>query len=344
MGIFVNECRLFAILIWKEDNVVGTLVKIEVVRDSNDREFLVRDKDNINFARFFILEMDKSKKHVLIRLKTRRFVADAELEELLSKIFLSFTRKGEYFKVAFITSEDINIRPFTRLGFVLEGVLQDNVYIASEIRDEYIFGATSVTFRLTRNEKLLNIHGERIDLRLTTPDEAEIYLNYQLSNKDFLEVYEPLREDKFYTMEGQKEELKARYQQYLNGSSISFGIFYKEVLVGKIRISNIVFGSFKGANIGYALHRDYLNRGLMSEAVDMVLDYAFHTMGLHRIEASTLTDNLASQRVLGNNGFKQLGLNEKYLLINGEWRDHFTFYITKESYVEKAHEAKTASG
>ena len=26
MGIFVNECRLFAILIWKEDNVVGTLV------------------------------------------------------------------------------------------------------------------------------------------------------------------------------------------------------------------------------------------------------------------------------------------------------------------------------
>ena len=32
------------------------------------------------------------------------------------------------------------------------------------------------------------------------------------------------------------------------------------------------------------------------------------------------------------------------LLINGEWRDHFTFYITKESYVQKAHEAKSASG
>ncbi|WP_143761057.1 GNAT family N-acetyltransferase, partial [Clostridium haemolyticum] len=51
---------------------------------------------------------------------------------------------------------------------------------------------------------------------------------------------------------------------------------------------------------------------------------------LHRIEASTLVDNIRSQRVLESCGFKEVGVSEKYLFINGKWRDHKIFYITKE--------------
>ncbi len=64
----------------------------------------------------------------------------------------------------------------------------------------------------------------------------------------------------------------------------------------------------------------------MKEALSLVLEYAFDELKLHRIEASTLVDNLRSQRVLKRCGFKKLGLNEKYLFINGKWRDHITFY------------------
>ena len=49
-------------------------------------------------------------------------------------------------------------------------------------------------------------------------------------------------------------------------------------------------------------------------------------MGLHRIEASVLVDNEKSKRVLNKCGFKELGLNEKYLFIDGIWRDHVTFF------------------
>jgi ribosomal-protein-alanine N-acetyltransferase len=46
---------------------------------------------------------------------------------------------------------------------------------------------------------------------------------------------------------------------------------------------------------------------------------------LHRLEAGTLPDNFASQRVLEKNGFERFGLARRFLLIAGEWRDHVLF-------------------
>ena len=48
-------------------------------------------------------------------------------------------------------------------------------------------------------------------------------------------------------------------------------------------------------------------------------------VGLHRVEAGTLPDNLASQRVLEKNGFERFGFARKLLLLGGEWRDHVLF-------------------
>ncbi len=53
-------------------------------------------------------------------------------------------------------------------------------------------------------------------------------------------------------------------------------------------------------------------------------------MGLHRIEASTLIDNIKSQRVLLSCGFKEVGISDKYLFINGKWRDHRNFALINE--------------
>jgi ribosomal-protein-alanine N-acetyltransferase len=53
--------------------------------------------------------------------------------------------------------------------------------------------------------------------------------------------------------------------------------------------------------------------------------WAFGPAGLHRLEAGTLTDNIASQRVLERNGFERIGLAPRYLHIAGRWRDHILF-------------------
>lgn len=50
-------------------------------------------------------------------------------------------------------------------------------------------------------------------------------------------------------------------------------------------------------------------------------------LGLHRIEASTLLHNAASQRVLLKAGFQQIGMAPRYLQIAGKWQDHYLYQV-----------------
>lgn len=69
----------------------------------------------------------------------------------------------------------------------------------------------------------------------------------------------------------------------------------------------------------------HTGRGLASTALTEIVDFAFGELELHRLEAGTLVDNVASQRVLLKNGFERFGLARRFLLIAGEWRDHVLF-------------------
>ena len=71
--------------------------------------------------------------------------------------------------------------------------------------------------------------------------------------------------------------------------------------------------------------------GEAHQAADVALaERAFGRLGLHRLEAGTLVDNVASQRVLEKNGFELIGLARNYLHIAGAWRDHLLFQRTAE--------------
>jgi [ribosomal protein S5]-alanine N-acetyltransferase len=78
--------------------------------------------------------------------------------------------------------------------------------------------------------------------------------------------------------------------------------------------------------------REHAGKGLMTEAVGVIIPFVFDTLGLHRIHAAFLPDNAASRRVLEKNGFKEEGFAEKYLQIDGKWCDHVLFGLTRERY------------
>jgi len=79
------------------------------------------------------------------------------------------------------------------------------------------------------------------------------------------------------------------------------------------------------ANVGYWVAQDRQGRGLATRAVAEIVRMAYDELGLHRVEAGTLVDNVASQRVLEKNGFTRIGVARKHLLIAGKWRDHILF-------------------
>jgi len=60
----------------------------------------------------------------------------------------------------------------------------------------------------------------------------------------------------------------------------------------------------KTAEIGYDLLPEYFGKGIMSEAMDNVLDFGFKTLKLNTIEAFTQYENLASINLLKKKGFK----------------------------------------
>lgn len=75
------------------------------------------------------------------------------------------------------------------------------------------------------------------------------------------------------------------------------------------------------AELGYALRRDRWGRGIASETVSGVLDFAFDRMGLHRVGADTDPRNAASERVLLRLGFAREGRQRETYHHLGEWAD-----------------------
>ncbi|MGZ4160285.1 MAG: GNAT family N-acetyltransferase, partial [Neobacillus sp.] len=63
-------------------------------------------------------------------------------------------------------------------------------------------------------------------------------------------------------------------------------------------------------------------KGIMTEAVQLVVDYAFNVLGLHRIAAGVMPYNIGSIRVLEKAGFEKEGIARKNVMINGKWQDH----------------------
>lgn len=298
----------------------------------SDSEYIIRDKAGITIGRVFIIEMSKVDEHCCFRIKLYRVGKESHeyIKDSLTLMLLSLFKNMKVNKVSVITDEDINIGPFIELGFRLEGVLSDNSVVNNEYKDEFIFGIDHSSFQGSSIKKKLTLEGRKIELRILTPENAEELLQYYERNKEHLEPFEPTRDKKFYTLETQKKDLIENYKHYLNGTGLTFGIFSKDKLIGKIRVSNIVMGVFKNAFVGYSVDKDEQGKGYMTEAVRLVTDYCFKDMGLHRIEATTLVDNVKSQAVLMHCGFKEIGTCEKYLFINGEWRDHKIFYKVNE--------------
>ncbi|MEU6219400.1 GNAT family protein [Streptomyces sp. NPDC047022] len=101
-------------------------------------------------------------------------------------------------------------------------------------------------------------------------------------------------------------------------------------IAGFINVNNIVKGGFLSGALGYGVFAHAAGRGLMSEALDLVVRYAFGPMGLHRLEINAQPGNTASIALAQRGGFRLEGYSPKMIYIDGAWRDHERWAITAE--------------
>lgn len=106
-------------------------------------------------------------------------------------------------------------------------------------------------------------------------------------------------------------------------------------ILGLINLSQIFMGGFKSAYMGYYTGAPFAGRRFMTEAIQLMLRYAFRDLKLHRIEANIQPQNAASIALVRRAGFRREGYSPRYLKISGRWRDHERWTILAEDWKAK---------
>ncbi len=79
------------------------------------------------------------------------------------------------------------------------------------------------------------------------------------------------------------------------------------------------------AEIGYWLAKEHWGKGIMSQAVVAVSDYAFYELGMTRVFAGTFDHNKASGRILEKAGFKLEGRLSKAIFKYDRFYDQLMY-------------------
>ncbi len=155
--------------------------------------------------------------------------------------------------------------------------------------------------------------------------------------KDAFDVYEYAKNPKVglwagFSAHKSIEETKSIINTILKIDS--YAIVLKEInkVIGTISLQKKLEDIYE---IGYSLSEDYWNNGYMSEAVKELVKYAFMRLNAYEIDSGCFINNIASEKVLLNNSFRYLGIQEKgFLDYNNEYHDCKRFRILRDDYME----------
>ena len=127
-----------------------------------------------------------------------------------------------------------------------------------------------------------------------------------------------------------KQSAKRLLAEAKLGRAMPFVVEYQGEFVGQLNVGDIVYGSLRGAHIGYWIDQKYAGRSIMTTAVALVTDHLLTTVGLHRVEVAIRPENEPSNKLVKRLGFKFEGVRPKFLHINNDWRDHNIYVMFAE--------------
>jgi [ribosomal protein S5]-alanine N-acetyltransferase len=191
-----------------------------------------------------------------------------------------------------------------------------------------------------------SLHGRRVLLRPLTLHDFDQWREVRRHCQDWLTKWEPSRvpgqPDTVEDRHAFSARCSARMREIQLGTGYGFGIFVEGAFAGEININSIHRGAHQSAYVGYWIDQRLAGEGYMPESVVVVLEFAFETLGLHRLQISVIPRNTASRRVVEKLGIREEGLAVRYLEINGVWEDHIRFAITAEEWKERRGDLRRA--
>ncbi len=176
--------------------------------------------------------------------------------------------------------------------------------------------------------------GPRVYLRNPRASDQPAWTELRGASRAFLEAWEPKWPADALSRAAFRRRLRRQARETRENTGYSFFIFRRsdDALVGGVTLNNLQRGISMSCSLGYWIGTPHARQGLMTEALTSLLPFVFETLGLHRLEAACLPDNVASHGLLRKLGFREEGYARGYLRINGQWQDHLLFAMLSGDY------------
>ena len=171
-------------------------------------------------------------------------------------------------------------------------------------------------------------HGS-VAIRLVRQRDARVLQNELLSNRGWLRPWEATSPDGPVSFD-MRVGVRRLLQQYRDGAGVPFVMESDGEVAGQLNVWGIARGSLASATIGYWVSERFAGRGITPTAVALATDICFSELRLHRMEICIRPENGPSLRVVEKLGFRYEGLRRRFIHINGDWRDHFSFALVAE--------------
>jgi ribosomal-protein-alanine N-acetyltransferase len=172
-----------------------------------------------------------------------------------------------------------------------------------------------------------------VSLRPVRVRDARTWRDMRVRNAPWLRPWEPTNpETPLYrsSVGPYVSMVRTMRREARQGQALPWVVTVSDRFAGQLTVGSIVWGSSRSAQVGYWIDEAYAGHGVIPTALAMAVDHCFGVVGLHRIEASIRPENHASRRVVEKLGFRDEGLRQRQLHINGAWRDHLCYALTVE--------------
>jgi ribosomal-protein-alanine N-acetyltransferase len=159
-------------------------------------------------------------------------------------------------------------------------------------------------------------------IRLVEPSDAEAIAAHRARDVEAFRRFEPEQPAAFFTAEGQARRIGRLLDGYRAGAGWPGVVLADGEVVGQVTVGGVLAQPhLRRGSVAYWVGTAAQGQGHAGRAVGLVLRVMAEELGLHRAEASTNLENLASQRVLRRNGFTPYGVAHSSILLGGIWQD-----------------------
>jgi len=215
-----------------------------------------------------------------------------------------------------------------RLGFTSEGIRREMYPLNGQYIDVQV---SSLLAREWQTDPVVLFRrplDEDIELRLMELHHIDALTCLVEANQEHLGRWFPWASQ---TREERLAYLKSTLKRFAEGNGFLSGIWYRGKLAGAIDIMSIS-KRIRKTDIGYWLGEQYQSKGLVSQACRALIDYAFYTLDLNRIEISARADNTRSRTVAERLGFTLEGTFRQTRRVGDGYGDGVLYSLLQEEW------------